>query len=77
MNSAILTTTLLQTIPNTIIVIVLCVYTLFAFVAFIKIKRLEKWLLSLRAYNFPRYALIHLILAIIGLLMAFILLFLL
>lgn len=65
----------LQSILNIMTMLVLLVYVVFALTAYIKIKRLEKWLMTLRRYNFPRYARIHFILATIGFILSFLLLF--
>lgn len=52
----------------------LLAYLVIGFAAFIKMRRLEQWLMSLQRYNFPRYLLIHLILASIGWILALIIL---
>lgn len=74
MNNLILSRTLLETIPNTLILVVTLVYVLFAYVAYVKVKRLENWLLSLKQYNFPHYFFIHFALAATGWVIGFILL---
>lgn len=53
-----------------IVLLILLLYVVFAFAAFIQIRRLQSWLMSLEPYRFPRQALIHLGLAAVGWLLA-------
>lgn len=56
------------------ILFLLFIYLIISFTAFIKMRRLEQWLMSLQRYNFPHYLLIHLILASIGWMLALVIL---
>lgn len=72
--SAFVTGDTITFITKAVVLVILLLYVLFALTAFIQIRRLEGWLMSLQRYRFPRYALIHLGLSIIGWLIALIVL---
>lgn len=53
---------------------VLFLYVVYALAFFVQTRRTETWLLTLQAYYFPRYALLHLILAAGGWVLALLIL---
>lgn len=72
--SAFVTGDTVTLVAKVVVLVILLLYVLFALTALIQIRRLQSWLMSLEPYHFPRYALIHLGLSIVGWLVALIVL---